>query len=98
MSATLLFIFAHPDDESFCGAGTAMRCAAAGARIALVTATRGDRGKAGDPPICAPEEFAACRERELRAAAAIIGFDELHVLGYRDRQLADAPPDEIRRT
>jgi LmbE family N-acetylglucosaminyl deacetylase len=37
------------------------------------------------------------RERELRDAAAIIGFDELHLLGYRDRELAEAPPDGVRR-
>jgi LmbE family N-acetylglucosaminyl deacetylase len=93
---SILFCFAHPDDESFSGAGTAMMCAAAGARTALVTATLGESGKRGDPPVCAPEELAACRERELRAAAAIIGFDELHLLGYRDRELAAAPPEEIR--
>ena len=97
-ASTLLFLFAHPDDESFSGAGTAMACAAAGARTVLVTATLGDRGKTGDPPLCGPGELAACRERELRDAAAIIGFEELHVLGYRDQQLAAAPPDEIRRT
>jgi LmbE family N-acetylglucosaminyl deacetylase len=94
----ILFSFAHPDDESFSGAGTAMKYAAAGARTVLVTATRGERGKAGDPPICPPEELPACREGELRRAAAIIGFDELHLLEYRDRELADAPPAEIRRS
>jgi LmbE family N-acetylglucosaminyl deacetylase len=93
---TVLFSFAHPDDESFSGAGTAMRCAAGGARTVLVTATRGDRGKAGDPPVCAPDDLAACRERELREAAAIIGFDELHILGYRDRELAQAPVADVR--
>lgn len=95
---SLLFVFAHPDDESFSGAGTAMKYAAAGARIALLTATRGERGKTGDPPICTPGELPRCRERELREAATVIGFDELHLLSYRDRELADAPPDEIRRT
>jgi LmbE family N-acetylglucosaminyl deacetylase len=94
---TILFSFAHPDDESFSGAGTAMKYAAAGARTVLVTATLGERGKAGDPPVCAPGELAACRERELRDAAAIIGFDELHLLGFRDRELADAPPEAIRQ-
>lgn len=93
---TLLFCFAHPDDESFSGAGTAMRYAAAGERIALVTATLGQRGKCGDPPICQPEELEQVRERELRDAAAIIGFDELHLLGYRDKELAEAPPDAMR--
>lgn len=98
MAPCLLFSFAHPDDESFSGAGTAMRYAAAGARIVLVTATRGERGKAGDPPVCPPEQLAARREQELREAARIIGFHEVHVLDYRDRELADAPPDEIRRS
>jgi LmbE family N-acetylglucosaminyl deacetylase len=95
---TLLFSFAHPDDESFSGAGTAMKYAAAGARIVLVTATLGQRGKCGDPPVCTPEEIEATRERELRDAARIIGFDALHLLGYRDRELAEAPAEDVRRT
>ena len=94
--ATILFSFAHPDDESFSGAGTAMKYAAAGARVVLSTATLGERGKRGDPPVCEEDAIAACRERELREAAAIIGFHELHLLGYRDRELADAPVDEMR--
>ena len=95
---TILFVFAHPDDESFSGVGTAMKYAAEGVRTVLVTATRGERGKAGDPPVCAPGELGACRERELREAAAIVGFDELHLLGYRDRELTDAAPGEMRQT
>lgn len=75
-----------------------MRYGAAGVRTVLVTATRGERGKAGDPPVCSVEELGACRERELREAARIIGFDALHILDYRDRQLADATPDEVRRS
>lgn len=98
MPHTLLFCFAHPDDESFSGAGTAMKYAAeTGARSVLVTATLGERGKMGDPPLCTPEELPARRERELRDAVGIIGIDALHLLGYRDRELADAPPDAMRR-
>jgi LmbE family N-acetylglucosaminyl deacetylase len=96
LTRTILFSFAHPDDESFWGAGLAMECRAAGGRAVLVTATLGQRGTVGDPPVCRPEELGACRERELRAAADIIGFDGLHILGYRDRELSDAPPEEIR--
>lgn len=95
---TLLFCFAHPDDESFSGAGTAMKYAAAGARIVLVTATRGEKGKRGDPPVCGPDEIAKTRERELREASRIIGFDELYLLGYVDRELAAAPPEPVRAT
>jgi N-acetylglucosamine malate deacetylase 2 len=94
----LLFCCAHPDDESFSGAGTAMKYAAAGARIVLVTATRGGRGKRGEPALCSAEELPAVRERELRRAAGIIGFDALHLLDYRDRELAEAPVEEMRRT
>jgi LmbE family N-acetylglucosaminyl deacetylase len=93
---TLLFILAHPDDESFSGAGTVMQCAAAGARSILVTATLGERGKVGDPPVCDPRDLATCRAAELRDAAAIIGFDELYLLNYADGDLAHAPPDQIR--
>ena len=74
-----------------------MRTRAEGGAAVLVTATSGQRGSAGNPPLCQPEELAACRESELRAAAAIIGFDEIHLLGYQDKELAGVDPAEIRR-
>lgn len=95
---TLLFVFAHPDDESFSGVGTALKCASAGARTVLVTATRGEEGKTGDPPLCSRDELPAFRERELREAVRIAGFDEFHLLDYKDRELPAAPPEEIRKT
>jgi LmbE family N-acetylglucosaminyl deacetylase len=97
MDRSILFSLAHPDDESFAAAGTIMKYAAAGVRSVLVTATRGDKGKLGNPPVCHPEELPACRERELRDAARIIGVEDLHILDYRDKELLNAPPDEIRR-
>ena len=93
----ILFCFAHPDDESFSGAGTAMKYAEAGVPSVLVTATLGERGKRGDPPLCKPEDLGACRERELREAAAIIGFGEVHLLRHRDRELAHVEADALRR-
>jgi LmbE family N-acetylglucosaminyl deacetylase len=95
---SLLFVFAHPDDESFSGAGTAMKYAEAGAQVVLVTATLGQRGKRGDPPVCEPHELEHVRERELREAAAIIGFHELHLLGYQDRAFAEAPHEQVRES
>ncbi|HEX8556899.1 MAG TPA: PIG-L family deacetylase [Pyrinomonadaceae bacterium] len=93
---SLLFIFAHPDDESFGVAGTAARYADEGARLTLVTATRGDKGKCGDPPVCEPEALPAVREAELREAARVIGVRDVRVLDYKDRELASAPPEEAR--
>lgn len=68
-----------------------------GAEIALVTATRGDAGRAGEPAICSREELPARREAELRAAAKILGIAHVTVLEYLDKHLAEAPSDRIRR-
>lgn len=89
-------VFAHPDDESFMAAGVACRYGEEGARVALVTATLGEEGGAGDPPVCTREELPAVREAELRRAVEILGIDSLDLLGYRDRQLASAPAAEVR--
>jgi N-acetylglucosamine malate deacetylase 2 len=97
MTLRLLFIYAHPDDESFGAAGIARMYADRGADIAMVTATRGDAGRAGEPPICSREELPARREAELRDAAKILGIGHVTVLDYFDKHLAEAPPDKIRR-
>ena len=96
MSRTLLLIFAHPDDETFLTGGTACRYSDAGVRVILATATRGESGKSGEPPLCTLEELPAVREAELRRAAAILGIGEIHLLGHHDRELATAPPDRVR--
>jgi len=95
--ARILLIFAHPDDESFATAGLVCRCVERGAEIVLVTATRGDAGRVGDPPLCSREALPAFREAELRRAADLLGISEVHLLDYQDKQLADAPVDQIRK-
>src|SRR5688500_6870106 len=97
MPPRLLFIYAHPDDESFNAAGIARMYADRGADMALVTATRGDAGRAGEPAICSREELPARREAELRDAAKILGIRHVIVLDYLDKHLAEAPTDRIRR-
>jgi LmbE family N-acetylglucosaminyl deacetylase len=97
MPYRLLFIYAHPDDESFGVAGIARMYADRGAEIALVTATRGDAGRAGEPPLCARADLPARREAELREAARLLGIGHVTVLDYLDKHLADAPADKIRR-
>ncbi len=96
MARTLLLIFAHPDDESFLTGGVACRYSGDGTRVVLATATLGESGKAGEPPLCTREALPAVREAELRRAAAILGIAELHLLGYHDRELASAPPERVR--
>jgi LmbE family N-acetylglucosaminyl deacetylase len=96
VNRTILLSFAHPDDESFFTAGVIRRYAEQGCHVALISATSGEQGSAGDPPVCAREELARVREAELRAAAEILGIAEVHFFGYPDKGLASAPPDEIR--
>jgi LmbE family N-acetylglucosaminyl deacetylase len=93
---SLLLIFAHPDDESVFAGGVASRYQDAGARVALCTATLGEQGKLGSPPVCEAGELARTRQAELAAAASIIGVGTLRVLGYPDRGLQEALPEIIR--
>ena len=62
-----------------------------GGTVALVTATRGDAGRVGEPPLCRREQLPALRERELRDATGALGISEVDLLDYRDKHLADAP-------
>src|SRR6185295_14378743 len=92
---SILFVFAHPDDESHWGSGVAIRCHDEGARTVLVTLTRGGRGTTGG--LCSTEELPGVREQELREAARILKFDALELLPYEDKEVPNIPPDEIRR-
>jgi LmbE family N-acetylglucosaminyl deacetylase len=82
--ATLVCFHAHPDDEALSTAGLMVAAAAAGHRVVVVTATRGERGEP-QPGVLAPgEELAERRVAELAEAAALLGADEPIVLGYVD--------------
>ena len=83
----LLAVFAHPDDEVFCAAGTMARAAEAGAEVMIVSATRGEQGQIRDPAAATRRTLAAVRERELRAAAAALGVQRVQVLTYPDGTL-----------
>jgi len=93
---SLLLVFAHPDDETVFAGGVASRYRDAGARVALCTATLGERGKLGSPPRCRSAELGRVRQAELVEAAGVIGVSTLRVLGYPDRGLQYAPGETIR--
>jgi len=84
---TALAIHAHPDDESSKGAATMARLSDEGARCVLVCATGGEAGDILNPAMDRPgvrERLTEHRMEELKTAAAIIGYDEVIRLGYRD--------------
>lgn len=92
---SVLAVFAHPDDESYRPGGTLAILARRGVRVQLLTATCGQAGSRGEPPLCAPEELPTLRERELRCACAALGIAPPILLDYEDGRLAEADPETI---
>ncbi len=97
----LLTIHAHPDDEASKGAGTVARYAQEGIHTVLVCCTGGEEGDILNPAMDTPEvraDLPALRRRELAAAASIIGYDEVHLLGYRDSGMPDTDANRDPRS
>ncbi len=89
----LLAVHAHPDDESSKGAGTVAKYHHDGVRTVLVCCTGGEEGDILNPAMNREEvkaNMAAVRRGELSAAAGIIGYDEVVMLGYRDSGMAES--------
>ncbi len=95
MGKRILLLLAHPDDETFGPAGTIARYADEGVEVYLATATRGEAGMLGDPPLTDREHLGEVREKELFSAAKILGIRNVSFLGFRDGQLAGIPREEI---
>lgn len=87
----LLFVHAHPDDESSKGAATAARYVDDGARVALATCTGGEAGEVLNPSCEPPDDLAGARRRELEAACEVIGFHARYDLGYADSGYHEDP-------
>jgi mycothiol S-conjugate amidase len=93
----LMTVHAHPDDESSKGAGTVARYRAQGVGTALVCCTGGEAGDILNAAMDRPEvrdNLAEVRRAELDAAAAIIGYDRVYRLGYRDSGMPGTPENE----
>ncbi len=84
-SLRVLVISAHPDDVDFGCAGTLARWAQEGAEIVYTICTSGEKGT--DDPAMTHLALARTREKEQRAAAAIIGAKEVIFLRKPDGEL-----------
>ncbi|NND74782.1 MAG: mycothiol conjugate amidase Mca [Ilumatobacter sp.] len=104
---TLLTVHAHPDDEASKGAPTLAKYHAEGVHTVLVCCTGGEEGDLQNPTLreegrpfygLTPEQerelVVSMRESELAASAAVIGFDEVEMLGYRDSGMADSEAND----
>jgi mycothiol S-conjugate amidase len=101
----LMFVHAHPDDESSKGAATAAHYSDAGVRVTLVTCTDGAAGEvlnpAFDTALLDVMPLARIRADELADAVAAIGFHAAFGLGFPDsgwhEVAADVPDGTFAR-
>jgi N-acetyl-1-D-myo-inositol-2-amino-2-deoxy-alpha-D-glucopyranoside deacetylase len=81
----VLFVHAHPDDESISTGGTIATLVQRGAHVTVVTCTRGERGEVIDPALAGLEgdhaALAAVRVNELTEALRALGASEHRFLG-----------------
>lgn len=78
----VLVIAAHPDDPEFGCGGTIAKWAAAGKDVRYLLLTSGDKGS--KDRALRPEQLAAQREGEQRAAAEALGVQEVVFLRHPD--------------
>ncbi len=94
---TLLAIVAHPDDEGSCG-GTLAKYAAAGARVMVACATRGDGPDAQIKNDAATRAtLGQVRSQEVACACQTLGISAPLFLGYQDGAVDQVPPAEAAR-
>ena len=86
----LLGVWAHPDDEAYLTAGLMSLVRAAGHRVVVATATKGELGTE-DAQAFPPDRLAATRERETAASLAALDVREHRWLGHRDGSVAQVP-------
>ncbi|WP_022836198.1 PIG-L deacetylase family protein [Salisaeta longa] len=96
--ASVLFVFPHPDDESF-GPGPALaRLRREGHAVHLLTLTRGEATSQRERLGYSKEEMGAVRAREMEAVAGALDLSSLTVLQYPDGELAAGDPLALEAT
>lgn len=102
----LLFVHAHPDDESLTTGATIAKYAAQGADVRVVTCTMGEEGEViGEQwaglAVDAADQLGGYRVMELTAALAALGVGAPHYLGgagrWRDSGMPGTPARHRQR-
>jgi LmbE family N-acetylglucosaminyl deacetylase len=89
----VMVVFAHPDDAEFGSGGTVATWAKAGTEVTYVCVTDGSAGS--NEPGVTREAVAPVREAEQRAAAEVLGVQEVVFLGWPDGEVE--PTLDLRR-
>ncbi|HTU60574.1 MAG TPA: PIG-L deacetylase family protein [Polyangiales bacterium] len=86
----VLSVWAHPDDEAICAAGTLALCAQRGEHVRVICATRGEWGPISSPALASRETLGTVRERELRDACSALSIHEPLFLDLPDGGVTDS--------
>jgi N-acetylglucosamine malate deacetylase 2 len=84
----LLVVFPHPDDEAFGVSGTIATHVQNGTPVTYACLTLGEMGRnMGNPPFTNRENLPKIRKQELKNAAAVLGIQDLRMMGFRDKTI-----------
>ncbi|MBN1173970.1 MAG: N-acetyl-1-D-myo-inositol-2-amino-2-deoxy-alpha-D-glucopyranoside deacetylase [Micromonosporaceae bacterium] len=106
MQQSILFVHAHPDDETIGTGATLARYAKAGARVTLVTCTLGEEGEIHIPGLSGlvaaeADQLGGYRLGELERACEILGVQDHRFLGgagrFRDSGMMGLPANDHPR-
>ena len=89
----ILVVVAHPDDCDFGCAATTATWTASGLSVSYCIVTNGDAG--GSDRSASRADVARLRQEEQRAAAKVVGVDDIAFLGFPDGKVT--PSLELRR-
>jgi LmbE family N-acetylglucosaminyl deacetylase len=89
----LLFITAHPDDESFLAAGTIVKNKAAGGESYIICATYGERGRSHVKEEVTAAQLKRIRKQEFRKVSAFLEVKRIWGLGLPDKDLKNHKKD-----
>ncbi|MGY4857476.1 PIG-L family deacetylase [Cryobacterium sp. AP23] len=96
---SVLFVHAHPDDETISTGALIAEFVARGSDVYLVTCSRGERGEVVAGPLTAlagTARLARERERELARATRILGITERFWLGEQPARVPGLAPRRYR--
>ena len=82
-----MVVFAHPDDAEWMAGGTIARWVDAGVEVTYVLVTNGASGETPAFPDMTRERQVGIRADEQRAAAAVLGVQNVVMLGFEDGYL-----------
>lgn len=86
---TILGVWAHPDDETYCSGGLMAAASQNGQKIVCVVATQGEKG-VQDESRWPASELADIREQELQEAYKILGITKHECLEIEDGECDSA--------